>query len=463
MSDQNFSHDHIDQPSGASTTPPAAAHKSAADTSPSGVQYGVGPFSVREVAIGGAWLLALIVSFFSIFQGAFVSVWQSDLNWIFAIGLSTAAVFLLALRRLSPSTIRRVGSLGIDQFASVAFSIASVYWVGLVWTTLSTSVVSGFWVTTWVPWVEAILALALVVLSVFAPFIPGLKEDFEHRPAHEAHPVARSARPVTARPKPAPQPAAPVGDQSYGAPQQGAPQQGAPQQGAPQYGAPQYGAPQQGAPGYGAPQYGAPQQGAQQYGEQQYGAPQQGAPEFGAPQFAAPQYGAPQTEAPYGAAQHAESQVDQPQYGAPETVAARDEAPDAGVPQHDEPRFESAASADTPYDQAVAEGDSHAFIDSWNSPDETTNIVTPQQANDAGSAQTDDESAPAAAPVTQQPFWALVPVERDVYDEQTGAPLFRIGPTAWALVLEDRGQTFLVRHDDGRTGLLYDTSGVTRG
>ncbi len=56
----------------------------------------------------------------------------------------------------------------------------------------------------------------------------------------------------------------------------------------------------------------------------------------------------------------------------------------------------------------------------------------------------------------------LAPVERDVVDEN-GAPLFRIGPTAWALVIEDRGDTYVVRHEDGRIGYLTDVSGVTRG
>jgi hypothetical protein len=54
-------------------------------------------------------------------------------------------------------------------------------------------------------------------------------------------------------------------------------------------------------------------------------------------------------------------------------------------------------------------------------------------------------------------------VERDVVDERTGAPVFRIGPTAWALVIADRGSSFVVQHEDGRVGVLYDVSGVTRG
>ena len=61
-----------------------------------------------------------------------------------------------------------------------------------------------------------------------------------------------------------------------------------------------------------------------------------------------------------------------------------------------------------------------------------------------------------------QAFWALVPEERDVVDE-IGIPVFRIGPTAWALVIEDRVDVFVVRHEDGRIGYLHDVSGVTRG
>ncbi len=61
-----------------------------------------------------------------------------------------------------------------------------------------------------------------------------------------------------------------------------------------------------------------------------------------------------------------------------------------------------------------------------------------------------------------QPFWILAPSERDVHDER-GEPLFRIGPNAWALVIEDRGGAFVVRHDDGRIGYLHDISDITKG
>jgi len=70
---------------------------------------------------------------------------------------------------------------------------------------------------------------------------------------------------------------------------------------------------------------------------------------------------------------------------------------------------------------------------------------------------------PAAATAPQhQAFWALVPEERDIVDE-IGIPVFRVSPAAWALVIEDRGEVFVVRHEDGRIGYLHDVSGVTRG
>ncbi len=55
-----------------------------------------------------------------------------------------------------------------------------------------------------------------------------------------------------------------------------------------------------------------------------------------------------------------------------------------------------------------------------------------------------------------------MPVERDVLDEY-GTPIFRVGPTAWALVIEDRGTVYVVRHEDGRVGYLHDVTGVVRG
>jgi hypothetical protein len=303
-------------------------------------QYGVGPFSIREVALGGVWLVAFIVSFFSINIGRFESVWTSAILWILAIAVPTVAVFLIALRRLSPQGIRRVGSLGIDQFASVAFSVAAVVWLQLIWETVEFAIETGAWARTWVIWVEGVLMLAGVVLTVFAPLIPGLREDFQGRAEIPAHRNARPIRPVSPRPAPAPR-----------------------------------------------------------------------ATDAGAPDFA--EYAVPAA--------------------APSPYAPAADAPAVDAPAEPEPTAET---------RAFAPAQSRDTFERVEEPSSTVE--------------------PASEPARQQAFWALVPEERDVVDE-IGIPVFRIGPTAWALVIEDRGEAFVVRHEDGRIGYLHDVSDVTRG
>nr|WP_243847552.1 hypothetical protein [Microbacterium ulmi] len=300
-------------------------------------QYGVGPFSIREVAIAGIWLVAFVVSFFPVtatwtgttaaIRLTWGSVWTSGLPWVLTIAVPTVAVFLLVLRRLSPQGIRRVGSLGIDQFASVAFSVATVVWLGWVWDTVAFAAGSGIWTRSWVMWVEFALMIAGVVLTVFAPVIPPLAEDFEHRPEVVAHRSARPIRAVSPRPTPT----------------------------------------------------------------------------FSA--FAEP------------------SPTEAPGY-----------AYDAGDPA--EPAEPESAEYGLAGDQ-----------EDWK-PLHTRNTF--------------DDVEPEQATVRHQAFWALAPEERDVVDE-SGIPIFRIGPTAWALVIEDRGDSFVVRHEDGRLGYLLDVRGVTRG
>lgn len=303
-------------------------------------QYGVGPFSMREVVLAGVWLVAFVVSFFSISVSRFDSVWTSGLLWILTIGVPTAAVFLIVLRRLSPQGIRRVGSLGIDQFASVAFSVAAVMWLQLVWETVAFAIQTGQWARTWVIWVELVLMLVGVALTVFAPLIPAFEQDFRGRPESIAHRNARQIRPVSPRPAPAPR-----ADE----------------------------------------------------------------PDFAAYAAANP--------SPYAS-----------------STPSGDAAPDAETTTI--AAWEPASTRDTFEPVAEPAADS---------------VAQPETAQPA------EEQA-----ARHQAFWALVPEDRDVVDE-IGIPVFRIGPTAWALVVEDRGDTFVVRHEDGRIGYLHDVSGVTRG
>ena len=284
-----------------------ASGESDAEATTDEPHYGVGPLSLREVALLGVWLLAFIVSFFSVWAPSPISatvlpsgsVWSSGIDWILTIGVPTVAVFLIVLRRFSPDGIRRVGSLAVDQFASVAFSVSAVVWLGVLWTNIARAAQTQLWLASWVVWVEFFLMTAGVFLTVLAPFIRPFDEDFRHRPEVVAHRNARPARAVVARP---------VVSRATPAPEQ----------------------------------------------------------------------------------------------------------------------------------------------------TETTSVFAPVEGEDTHSAAV--ETTPAAA----QAFWALAPEERDVVDDD-GLPLFTVGPTAWALVIEDRGSSFVVRHEDGRVGYLNDVSGVTRG
>jgi hypothetical protein len=318
----------------------AATSETVVDAPQERPQYGLGPFSVREVALIGVWLVAFVVSFFSVageqamaqllFGG---SVWTNGLDWILTIGVPTIAVFLIVLRRFSPEGIRRVGSLGIDQFASVAFSVSAIVWLTLLWRNIAVAVESSVWIYGWVVWVEFFLALAGVVLTVLAPFIPPFAEDFVGRREVMAH---RSARPIRAvSPRPAREP------------------------------------------------------------RQQAEASDEAVDPFATGAYTQAGY----TESPYTATASGD-----------QTTAEQD----AWAPAHSRDTFEPVETAE------YAPHESH------------------------------------------QAFWALAPEERDVVDER-GVPIFRVGPSAWTLVLEDRGEVFVVRHEDGRVGYLHDVSGVTRG
>ncbi|WP_228484491.1 hypothetical protein [Microbacterium cremeum] len=313
-------------------------------------QYGVGPFSIREVALAGTWLVAFVVSFFPVIGeiGRGPSVWSNGIDWVLTIGVPTVAVFLIALRRLSPQGIRRVGSLGIDQFASVAFSVSTVLWLTMIWNSFITLAGERFFPGTWVVWVEFFLMLAGVVLTAFAPLIPPFAQDFHGRPEVPAHRNARPVRPVSPRPAPLPRP------------------------------------------------------------------------------DAEPVYN---------------------DYAAPATPA-----PAAGTPYADSG---AAAPAAAVTDDALPEGTAREAAATPAEPTAETTAFEP-------TAQTTAFEQPAATTTQHQAFWALVPEERDVVDE-IGIPVFRVGPTAWALVIEDRGETFVVRHEDGRIGYLHDVTGVTRG
>ncbi|MGW8483434.1 hypothetical protein ACWGJP_09855 [Microbacterium sp. NPDC055903] len=401
---------------------PAVSVDPAVETTPVGVddgdvlyedqvapEFGILGFTLRELIIVGVWLVAFVTSFFPLFGVADSSIWNG-VQWVLPIGVPTAAVFLIVLRRFSPDGIRRVGSLGIDQFASVAFSVATVYWIQLLWAYIGAAMSSGAAPVAWVPWVQVVTMLALVVLTVFAPFVPGIREDFRGRLETLAHRSANPVRPVIPRPR-EPKAVAPAAA-AHEPLSQDAP------------------ADQDDL----AIRYATDEIPRLDLSEQVPLSAHASGGELGA--------SSPSSDEEYAPAYARRSRRAVDDTDADDSRVVDDlDAPEAIAELGFEPAGET---GDQPVLEeiqepvvAIAEDTSTHVLDV-----DATNPRTP--------------SSPA------QPFWALAPTERDVVDER-GEPIFRIGPTAWALVIEDRGGAFVVRHDDGRIGYLHDIADITKG
>jgi hypothetical protein len=62
------------------------------------------------------------------------------------------------------------------------------------------------------------------------------------------------------------------------------------------------------------------------------------------------------------------------------------------------------------------------------------------------------------------PFWFAVPVQRPLFPEDGSPnPIAELTPGTWYLAVEQRGQTLVAQTQDGRRGVLQDTSGIQRG
>ena len=399
-------------------------------------EFGILGFTLRELLIVGVWLVAFVVSFFP-FAGS-SSIWATGIQWILPIGVPTVAVFLLVLRRFSPDGIRRVGSLGIDQFASVAFSVAAVFWLSILWSAVAAVIELGVFGLFWSGIVQLLASLALVALTVFAPIIPGLKEDFHGRLVTLAHRNANPVRPVIARPRPEPgeAPAAVAEPADDANPSASAPPA-----------APQFTAPEQAA----TPLHDSlvadanPETHVVDVVALDVELSGQNATDEVARLDLAEQV-------PLGA--HASGGGT----GTEETTAEEDYVPAYSRRSRNQEIASDTGSIEALLEtaQTVETGDTGSNVDTGSTDD--TDVIDDYPFTEADlDATKPREPAPAA-----QPFWVLAPTERDVHDER-GEPLFRIGPNAWALVIEDRGGAYVVRHDDGRIGYLHEISDVTKG
>ncbi|MET9731677.1 hypothetical protein ABZZ79_13760 [Streptomyces sp. NPDC006458] len=95
----------------------------------------------------------------------------------------------------------------------------------------------------------------------------------------------------------------------------------------------------------------------------------------------------------------------------------------------------------------------------------------PQQAPYGGQPQQPQQpfgGQPQAAPQPAggdfSPFWFAVPVPRPLFAEDgSQTPIAELAPGTWYLAVEQRGGTLVAQTQDGRRGVLQDTSGIQRG
>ncbi|MFK0008530.1 hypothetical protein ACIQTZ_15905 [Paenarthrobacter sp. NPDC090520] len=167
-------------PSGSQDAPGAAAKYDAV----------VGPFTVRDLTVFGSVLLMFVASLLPMFGGRY-NLWNLGNLFFLLLGillpLIVAALFVA--RRLQPGTIVRVGSLSIDQFASVtaAFSLP------LFFLTIADSFNGGVLL-------GLIGSLGLLAATVLGPHLPFLSADFKGRADVPAHLMARPAAVPTRKP-----------------------------------------------------------------------------------------------------------------------------------------------------------------------------------------------------------------------------------------------------------------------
>ncbi|MFD7627665.1 DUF5336 domain-containing protein [Streptomyces sp. NPDC059851] len=75
------------------------------------------------------------------------------------------------------------------------------------------------------------------------------------------------------------------------------------------------------------------------------------------------------------------------------------------------------------------------------------------------------DAAPAAPAADFTPFWFAVPVARPLFAEDgSPTPIAELAPGTWYLAVDQRGpSTLIAQTQDGRRGVLNDTSGIQRG
>ncbi|MDQ0799845.1 hypothetical protein [Arthrobacter sp. SLBN-112] len=415
---------------------------------PNANQAVLGPFTVRDLAVFAGTLILFVASLLPLF-GARYNLW--NLNNLFFLGLGIIlpliASALFAARRLAPGTKIRVGSLSIDQFASVVASFAVAFFF--------LSIAGGYVTSLLVGLIGSLVLFAATVLGRFIPYLAG---DFKGRADAPAHIVAREAAVPARKPR---APKAPKPESGSGQSKSGFGIKGA------------------GVFGGGGAGSSVVQPGS---------ASHEPVRSAHSPATAAVPAASPAAPAPSAAAPAPVSSTAAPSAAAPSTpvstapeVSDRTPEVEAGPPTQaadvvrpaPTPAAEETQAADVvrPAPTPAAEETQHGDVPAagapqpaWEPPAATA--VHQQVRTEEAIGATVDPAArheETDGQPAHEAFWFAVAQHRTAFDPRTGAPAFVIEPGGWVLALEDRGHEFLVQHTDGRLGILRDLSNIERG
>lgn len=420
-----------------------------------------GPFTVRDLSVFAATVILFVASLLPVF-GPGYNLWSIASLFFQGLGILLPLVVsaLLAARRLAPETRLRVGSLSIDQFASVTASFSLAFFFTQVAVSPAPSLGIGM--------VGALILFAATVLGRFIPFFSG---DFLDRKEVPAHVVAREAAAPVQKPR---TPKA----QSDGAAAATATPAAAPAGAARQSSTAAAAVP--------ADQASAPSAAKQS----SVAASATGAaasatvPGATGQQSAATAKWQPAAGSSSGQDATALPGADRTSQG---TVAG---APVQAAVEAEKTAGKQAANQDSTQVRSTSSSAPAAA-----SSDSATSVSASSGSASAGSGQSRESAAPASAgtPATAvhqqvrgseaigatvdpnsrkddtddapapEAFWFAVAQQRSAVDPRTGAHMFTVEPGAWVLALEDRGHEFLVQNTDGRVGVLRDLSNIERG
>ncbi|ALV42196.1 hypothetical protein AU252_14445 [Pseudarthrobacter sulfonivorans] len=390
----------------------------------------LGPFTLRDLTVFAATLILLVASLLPIFFGRF-NLWNAGSLFFLGLGIVLPMIVtaLFAARRLAPATKVRIGSLSIDQFASVVASFALAFFF--------VSTAAGYVPSLLVGLIGSVVLFAGTVLSRFIPYFAG---DFLGRDETPAHVMARDSavplpKPHTPKePKPA---AAPV-------PEAAAPTATPAAATSARAAAPAASA---GALSAAAPTSSPAASGAVS-----------SAPEVN--EWTAAGDPSPATQAADVVPSPSATGASAPAVAETTTGDTPTSAPAAPAPT-------ATASAAAAPEAATHDAGTGVPASARQSAAEPAATAVHQQVRrvEPIGATVDPASRPEESyeEPAHEAFWFAVAQHRTAVDPQTGAPAFVIEPGGWVLALEDRGHEFLVQHTDGRVGVLRDLSNIERG